>query len=83
MKTLSDLSLKKLISLIKTDINKKENKITATGLLKKETDGTVTGLETLEPTVISLATVATSGSYTDLINKPEEASTTIVTWTDA
>lgn len=83
MKTLSDLSLKKLISLIKTDINKKENKITATGLLKKETDGTVTGLETLEPTVISLATVATSGSYTDLINKPEEASTTIITWTDA
>ena len=83
MKTLSDLSLKKLISLIKTDINKKENKITATGLLKKETDGTVTGLETLEPTVISLATVATSGSYTDLINKPEEVSTTIITWTDA
>lgn len=83
MKTLSDLSLKKLISLIKTDINKKENKITTTGLLKKETDGTVTGLETLEPTVISLATVATSGSYTDLINKPEEASTTIITWTDA
>lgn len=83
MKTLSDLSLKKLISLIKIDINKKENKITATGLLKKETDGTVTGLETLEPTVISLANVATSGSYTDLINKPEETSTTIVTWMDA
>lgn len=69
-KSFTDLSLKKLISLIKGDINKKQDKIEATGILTSNSDGTIAGLETLDASLVDLATVAETGSYNDLKDKP-------------
>lgn len=78
-KSFDDLSLKKLITLIKTDIGKKENKIAATGIIQKKADGTVIGLENINASLVELAKVATTGSYEDLIDRPTSVMT-IITW---
>ena len=40
------------------------------GILKREADGTIASQEVVEVELVDLATVATSGSYNDLTNKP-------------
>ena len=42
----------------------------AEGILKREADGTIASQEVTEVELVDLATVATSGSYNDLTNKP-------------
>lgn len=42
----------------------------AEGILKREADGTIASQEVVEVELVDLATVATSGSYNDLTNKP-------------
>lgn len=54
MKTFNDTSLKKLISLIKGDINKKQDAITATGILTRDETGTIDGIETDTATLIDI-----------------------------
>lgn len=42
----------------------------AEGILKREADGTIASQEVVKVELVDLATVATSGSYNDLTNKP-------------
>lgn len=52
MKYIGEKAVKKLISLIKGDLAKKQDSITASGLLKGDGNGTVTAADTQEATLV-------------------------------
>lgn len=54
MKHFGENSIKTLVSLIKNDLAKKQNSITASGLLQGDGAGTITTVETVETNVIGL-----------------------------
>ena len=52
MKYVGENSIKKLISFIKGDLNTKQDSITATGVLERDTDGAINGVETVSATLV-------------------------------
>ncbi len=52
MKYVGENSIKKLISLIKGDLNTKQDAIEATGVLERDTDGAINGVETVGATLV-------------------------------
>lgn len=52
MKYIGENSIKKLIALIKGDIAKKQDSITATGVLERDTAGAINGVETVGATLV-------------------------------
>ena len=66
MKIFDDTSLKKLISLIKGDINKKQDTITATGILTRDEAGAIDGIEMETATLVAVPNGLLKGDGTTI-----------------
>ena len=66
MKYIGENAIKKLISLIKGDLAKKQNSITVSGLLKGDGAGTVTAADTQEATLVDVPNGLLKGDGTTI-----------------
>ena len=71
MKYLGETSLTKLITLIKTSLSGKQNKITANGLLKGDGDGGITAVSTTYTDTTISADRWSSGEYSFETDYPQ------------